>query len=74
MTIPQPQNPDTNDHLDFVLMAPPPNDNTDGRDCVCGHAKTDHGLLKQPDASQPTWRCLYCSCTRADPAPVPSTS
>jgi len=73
MTIPQPPNPENIDHLEFVVMAP--NDNTDGRDCACGHAKTDHGLVKQPDASEPpTWRCMHCTCTRAYPARIPSST
>jgi hypothetical protein len=74
MTFPQPPNPKTSNHLDFVVMVPPPNDNTDGQDCVCGHAEAEHEPSKQPDASQPTWKCLRCTCTRAYPARVPSTS
>lgn len=76
MTIPQPLNKDGNNPLDIVVMAPPPpNDNTDGSgsDCVCGHAKTDHGPLKQPEKSQPAWQCLHCGCTRAYPAWAPSS-
>jgi hypothetical protein len=70
----QPQIPDPNDHLDFVVMAPP-NDNTDGKDpgCECGHSTADHHPSSGPDASQPVWQCLYCGCTRAYPARVPST-
>ena len=73
MTIPQPPNLDPADHLDFIVEAPPPNDNTDGRNCVCGHAKAEHAPLNQPDNGQATWQCLHCGCTRAYPAkPVPS--
>ncbi|HZM83002.1 MAG TPA: hypothetical protein VFC19_45375 [Candidatus Limnocylindrales bacterium] len=72
MTIPQPQNPDMGEHLDFVVMSPP-NDNTDGRDCVCGHAAADHHQVKGPDGSQSSWQCQYCSCTQAFPARVAST-
>ncbi|WP_162908018.1 hypothetical protein [Allorhizocola rhizosphaerae] len=72
MTIPQP-NLDTKNQLDFVVQVPPPNDNTDGRDCICGHAKADHEPLRQPDSGDATWQCLYCACTQAYPAkPVPS--
>ncbi|GIH03915.1 hypothetical protein Rhe02_19820 [Rhizocola hellebori] len=65
-------NQDTHNHLDFVVSAPPPNDNTDGQDCVCGHAETDHHPSQ--DSSKPTWKCLHCACTRAYPARVPSNS
>ena len=75
MKIPEPQNPDLTDRMDFVVMAPP-NDNTDGRDpgCECGHAQADHHPAKVPDSSQQAWQCQYCGCTRAYPAWVPSTT
>jgi hypothetical protein len=72
MTIPQPPEFEPTNHLDFVVSGP--NHNTDGL-CVCGHAKTDHAPVPPPDDnSEPTWQCRQCSCTRAYPAPVPSTN
>jgi hypothetical protein len=75
MKIPQPPNPDFHDHADLVVTAPP-NDNTDGgaTDCVCGHAKAEHGPLKQPEKAEATWQCLHCGCTRGNPAWVPSNT
>ena len=74
MTIPQPLNPETNNHLDFVVKIPPPNDNTDGQDCPCGHAEADHRPVEQPETDRPAWQCQHCACTRAYPARVPSTN
>ncbi len=73
MTIPQQPITGPNDHLDFVVKITPPNDNTDGKDCPCGHAGADHQpLMGGPETSEPAWQCLRCTCTRANPARVPS--
>jgi hypothetical protein len=72
MTIPQPTNLQPTNPLDSVVMVPP-NDNTDGQDCPCGHAGSAHQPVKNPEAGEPSWQCLYCACTRANPAArVPS--
>jgi hypothetical protein len=71
MTFPQQPKMDTNNDLDFVVKVPPPNDNTDGQDCPCGHAEAAHQRTDQAKADKPTWQCLYCTCTRAFPARVP---
>jgi hypothetical protein len=74
MTIPEPPTTQISNQLDFVVMEPPPNDNTDGQDCPCGHAEAAHQPTDRPDADNQTWQCLYCACTRAYPARVPLTS
>jgi hypothetical protein len=71
MTFPQQPNMDTNNDLDFVVKVAPPNDNTDGQDCPCGHAESAHQRTDRPETDKPTWQCLYCTCTRANPARVP---
>jgi hypothetical protein len=66
-------NMETNNPLDSVVMVSPPNDNTDGQDCPCGHAGSAHQPVdRRPEAGESGWKCLYCACTRANPAQVPS--
>lgn len=67
MTINQSPIPEMGNKLDFVVMNPPPNDNTDGRECPCGHAESAHRPVEAQGDT--TWRCAFCACTRA-PAPV----
>jgi len=73
MTFPDPLNTEPNDFAEPLMV--PPNDNTDGTDpkCECGHKPTDHHPFKGPDNTGPAWQCVYCSCTRAFPAAVPTT-
>ena len=61
MTFPEPE---TSNQLDFIVGAPP-NDNTDGQKCPCGHAGADHQPVEQPDTGETTWQCKNCACTRA---------
>jgi len=65
MTISLPPNPEMSNHLDFVVQVSPPNDNTDGQDCPCGHAGAAHRPVEQPDTGETTWQCQHCACTRA---------
>ena len=53
-----------NDPLNIVKINPP-NDNTDGKECPCGHAESAHLPAPETEEGEPIWRCQFCACTRA---------